>query len=132
MRGEKVHKERSDVWMMGDILYYVLTKQWLFEGKLNVEAIDLLSAGKRSEIPPHILNSSDPADQAMLRAIEMAWVQDPTERPHAQEIATFLEEQLIKINGNVSDAPWRVTIPPLPPGYRFTNSDYRSNYRDDP
>jgi hypothetical protein len=111
--------------------YYVLTKQWIFEGRLNREAIKLVLEGKRSEYPSHLQNSTDPADQAMMKAIEMAWTQDPRERPPAKEIAEYMRKQLIEINGS-DDSPWRVAVPPLPPNYRYTTSDWYTNYKRDP
>lgn len=56
--------------------------------------------GKRSEIPDAILNSTNPADQAMMKGIEMAWTQDPGKRPSAKQIADFLYKNLLGLNGN--------------------------------
>ena len=106
--------------MMGDVLYYVLTKKWVMEGWTNKEAVELLSESERSRIPPFIEKSKHPAHQAMIRALGMAWTQDPNERPPAREIAAYLEQELIAINGGKSDAPWRVSARPLPPNYDFS------------
>jgi hypothetical protein len=109
-----------------------LTKQWIFEGRLNREAITLVLKGKRSEYPPHLRNSTDPADQAMMKAIDMAWTQDPRKRPPANEIAEYMRKQLLEINGGRDDSPWRVAVPPLPPNYRYTTSDWHAAYTRDP
>ena len=111
--------------------YYVLTKQWIFEGRLNREAVKLVLEGKRSGIPAALQNSTDPADQALIKALEMSWVHDPNNRPPAREIAAYMRSQLIEINGK-DDTPWRVSVPPLPLGYRYTTTDFNTNYRYDP
>jgi len=106
--------------MMGDVIYYALTKKWVMEGRTREEAVKLISEGKRSTFPTFIKKSKDPAHQAMIHALDMAWTQDPDERPPAREIAAYLEQQLIAINGGKSDAPWRVSARPLPPDYDFS------------
>lgn len=127
----RIHRDKSDIWLMGNILYYILTKRWIFEERLNREAVNLVLKGLRSEIPDEILQSNNPADKAMIRGIEMAWVQDPNERPTARQIAMFLKEKLAKINGNKM-VDYRVSVAPLPPGYDFSTEDWYSNYKRDP
>jgi len=137
--------DKVDVWMMGDVLYYVLTKKWVMEGRTNKEAVKLLDQGKLSEIPSFIKNSKNREHQAMMHALGMAWTLDPDERPPAREIAAYLERELITMNGGKSDAPWRAKARPLPPDYDFSASrpknaissfiswhdNYKFNYPDD-
>jgi hypothetical protein len=104
---------------MGNILYYVLTKMWLFEGIPTKTAKQMLIDGKLSTIPSQFLNSTNSADLAMIKAIQMAWVYNPDNRPTAREIASFLKQHL--------DNTWRVDIDPLPPNHRYTDSDFYSN-----
>jgi hypothetical protein len=106
---------------MGNILYYVLTNNWLFEGVSTKVAKEALINGELSKIPPQFLHSSNTSVQAMIKAIKMAWVYDPDARPTAREIANFLKQQLG--NGTV----WRINIAPLPHNHRYTESDFLHN-----
>lgn len=105
--------------MLGNVLYYALTKKWVMEEKTNREVAEMYLNGKRSKIPSFIKDSRHPAHQAMIRALHMAWTHDPNKRSSAKKIATFLEQELIAINGGKSDAPWRVSVRPLPSDYEF-------------
>jgi hypothetical protein len=137
---QMLDQDKVDVWMMGNVLYYILTKKWIMEGRAKKEAVKLILEGKRSQIPSFIRKSNDPAHQAMIHALGMAWTQDPDERPPAREIAAYLEQELIAINGGKSEAPWRISVRPLPPDRDFFEDpnntipgfiDWDENYRDD-
>lgn len=126
---KEIYREKSDVWMMGNVLFYVLTKKWCFEGLTDDEAEQLLLNGTHSEIPSDFLNSKHPADEAMVNAIEMAWTYNPDHRPPAKKIANMLERQLKTSATDVEgDGVWRVSLPPLPPDFRFTDTDMYENY----
>jgi len=117
-----VDRYKVDVWVLGDILYYILTKQWVFEGIPSEEAKLRMLAGIHSDIS--VANSSNNADQVLMKAIEMAWTDDAEERPSAREIADMLRIELEALAGEPEVAGvWRVSIPPLP-------DDYISNYND--
>lgn len=122
-RSGRIHRDKADVWIMGNILYYVLTKKWLFEGIPTREARQSLINGKLSRIPFQFLNSTNSADRAMVMAIQMAWVYDPHNRPTAREIANFLKKHLD------NSTSWRVDIPPLPRTHRYTDSDFYRNLK---
>ena len=122
-----IHRDKADVWIMGNIMYYMLTKKWLFEGITDRDAKKMIVAGETSKIPPEILNSTDPADKAMVKAIQMAWVHDPNQRPTARHISNFLRGQLEALHGGKKDELWRVSVPPLPPNHRYTDSDFYNN-----
>lgn len=122
----RIHRNKVDVWQMGNVLYLVLTKKWWFEGMTTVRAREAIMGGNHSEIPPHFLNSSNLAVQTIIKAINMAWTFDPNDRPGAKEIATILKQALEKLNGSVDDE-WRVAIAPLPKDRRYTDSDYYNN-----
>lgn len=120
--------------MMGNVLYYVLVKKWCFEGMSTKKARRLLMEGKHSVIPPRFLNSTDPADQAMVKAIEMAWVYNANERTSARQIANLLKEQLVNLTG-IHDKKdddrllFRVSLPPLPDSFSDSSSDWANNYQ---
>jgi hypothetical protein len=87
-----------------------------------------IKKGQRNEIPIKFVNSTNPADQAMLKAIDMAWTLNPDDRPPAMEIARFMKKALEKLDGaRKGDELWRVSIPPLPPNHRYTDSEFYAN-----
>lgn len=116
---------------MGNVLFYVLAKQWCFEGMSTKKARKLLLKGEHSVIPTKFLNSTDPADQAMVKAIEMAWVPNPDERPSAREISYVLKEQLISLTNNDEggDGLFRVNLAPFPDSFSDSSSDWANNYQ---
>ncbi len=120
--------------MMGNVLYYVLVKKWCFEGISTKKARQLLMNGKHSVIPTKFLNSTDPADQAMVKAILMAWVYNPRERTSARQIANLLKEQLVNLTGirndDEDDRLFRVSLPPLPDSFSDSSTDWDNNYQD--
>jgi hypothetical protein len=114
--------------MMGNILYYILTKKWIFEKRLNQEAVQSILDGHPTKIPGEILNSTNPATKAMIKGIEFAWVHKPSKRPPAKEIADFLKKQLTLITGNEA-LDYRVLVPPLPPDYDYSDRDFQRNFK---
>jgi len=126
-RKDLIYKYKADVWVLGDILYYVLTKRWVFEGIPRDEAKLRMLAGIHSEIP--LEDNSDPADQAVLKAIEMAWTEDADKRPSAPEIAKMLYKELRGLGGEPNEqGVWPVSpIPPLPSDYNSIYDDFYDN-----
>ena len=56
----------------------------------------------------------------------MAWAQKPEDRPSARELSKFLKERVQDLVVDTDDLV-RVSIPPLPPGHRYTDSDFNAN-----
>lgn len=127
---DAVSQEMADVYVTGNVMYYVLTKEWLFQRTSTIRsALQKLKRGERSPIPPDILNSTDRANKAMIKGINMLWTHNVEERPKARVVADYLLKELQEIEGiNDIGGVVRVTnIPPLPPNHRFTDSDYERN-----
>mmetsp|Transcript_17266 Transcript_17266/g.26721 ORF Transcript_17266/g.26721 Transcript_17266/m.26721 type:complete len:119 (-) Transcript_17266:135-491(-) len=116
---------------MGNVMYYVLTKKWLFEigGESVGAAMKKLIGGERSPFPENLQNSKNPADKALIEGIELAWIHDASKRPRAREIADIMIRRLEKIEGRKYVGPdsIRVSIPPLPQDYRYSDSDFEAN-----
>mmetsp|Transcript_18290 Transcript_18290/g.25777 ORF Transcript_18290/g.25777 Transcript_18290/m.25777 type:complete len:480 (+) Transcript_18290:140-1579(+) len=128
---QNVVVEKADDFMMGNVMYYVLAKKWLFEipGYSAARAVRHLHRGERSPFPDHILNSKDPADIAFMKGIEMSWTHEVEKRPSAREISDYLIAELEKIEGKkYSGGAIRASIAPLPEGYRYSDSDYEDNF----
>lgn len=108
-----VTPEKVDVWMMGNLLYTILTDLYVFEKPEllgTVDAAKRLVAGERSPVPERIQNSTDPSNMAIMKAIDMCWTQDWRERPSAQSISSYLLDQLRRITGE-KDPDVRVVLP---------------------
>lgn len=118
-------QQKVDLFMMGFPMYYVYTKNWLYEGIPEIEAKELFHTNKTvSSFPAH-LDTTIPANAAMQSAIEQCWAFEPQDRPTASAVRDFLLQELSKILGRTvkpGDDVLRVEIPPLPRGHRFTDS----------
>jgi serine/threonine protein kinase len=114
-------QEKIDVYLMGNMLYYILTSKRIFEGITREEAMLKLKTGKRSEIG---FEPTDPADNAIVDAMHWAWTQDPQERPKAREVSDFLRRTLRTLESREEDYDLRVTIPPLPADYDFSDEEF--------
>lgn len=124
--------EKSDVYTIGNVMYYVLTMHWLFEGYDTKDAEMKVATGDRSPFPQKILDSDDRALRAVRKAIEWCWVHDPEKRPAASKVRKFLEHELKAVLGVKDDLGIvQVTsIDPLPKGYRYSDSDFNTMFGD--
>ena len=84
--------EKVDVYSLGNVLYFLLTKADPWEGVRSKTVYDEVMAGKRPEIPKEILESDSIYDRYMIQAINMAWTHDQYKRPGALEVAHRLME----------------------------------------
>ena len=100
-----VTPDKIDVWMMGNLLYTILTDLQVWNKRIKryddvkLAAAKRLVAGERPWIPRHIQNSNDPAHVAMKNALDMTWKYDSKERPSARSIANYLIGELQEITG---------------------------------
>jgi hypothetical protein len=116
--------------MMGNVMYYVLTNQWLFEGYSNSHTKQMIVRGERSSIPAPIAQSKDRKIQVLLHAIEMCWVHDYKKRPTAREVADYIGGELKQIEGVDKLDVVRIKMLPLPKDHRYTDSDFYGNIWD--
>jgi len=123
--------DKTDVWMMGNVAYTVLTDLYLFERprNLNLRETSLaLANGLRSPYPDHIANHTDPAIQAAREAVDMCWTHEARERPSAQAVVEHLLSRLREITAEEAPDLW-VALPARDPDQALTSSDYnRYNY----
>lgn len=100
-----VKPDKIDVWMMGNLLYTVLTDLQVWDNELRgdedfkLKQAKRLVAGERPPIPKRILGSNDPAHVAMMNALDMTWKYNWMERPSARSIADYLIRELRTITG---------------------------------
>jgi hypothetical protein len=124
---DKLDLPQVDTFMMAEVMFYVLTKLWMWEGMTTKKAMRLTAQGERPEIPLDFANSQDPATRAIVKAIQDCWIHDPKKRPRSRQVSDYLNEELRKIQGVEELGVVRVSIPPLPKNHRFTDSDFYSN-----
>lgn len=109
---------------MGNVMFNVYAKSWLYEGVKEEEALTMLYAGKHSQFPTNLDTATIPANRAMQSAILKCWTNNPQERPSAKAIRDFLRKELSTIVGRSihpgNDASLRVQVPPLPKDHRYT------------
>lgn len=120
-----------DVWMMGDVIYIILTDLYTFEKPKNLsgeESGKKLVAGERTPYPDHIDKSNDPSYVAIKKALDMCWTHDWRERPSARSISDYMMEQLREITGD-KNPDLRVTLPGRNKKQRPTDSDF-NHYND--
>ena len=86
-----------DIYSFGNILYSVLTGGFPFAHEKSEKAQSRVKHGERPDIPSSVQDSADPFDQAMLKVIEMCWIQDPIKRASAREIQEFIISKLQRL-----------------------------------
>jgi Protein kinase domain len=95
--------EKLDIYSLGNLMYTIVTGRWPWDdfhenkrkrrqrGKSAMtEFKEFILAGKRPHVEAELLESKDPNIQAMLKAMDMCWKQDPHDRSSAREIQQFL------------------------------------------
>ena len=126
-RFEPFSGDKIDVYMMGNVLYTILTELFLFEEPmvLNIEKTSKeIVAGRRSPYPDEIENSTDPAQLAVKKAIEMCWIEEWRKRPSARSITEYLTGELRNITGEATP-DLRIILPQRDPGQTPSDSEYR-------
>jgi len=94
-----VEPDKMEVWLMGNLLYTILTDLQVWNKKGYEDQVKRIVAGKRPRIPIHILQRNDPAYAALINALDMSWTYDWKERPSARAIANYLIGELRTITG---------------------------------
>ena len=123
---DDVDLPKADVYMMGNVMYYVYTKNFLYEGIPDKDALNLLYSGKRTPFPEG-LDTTIPANAALQSAIQKCWTHYPDQRPSACDIRDYLLKEFSTIVGravSTGDAILKVDLPPLPKDHRYTGSSF--------
>jgi len=88
--------EKVDVYSLGNVLHFLLTGITTFH-PYEKNAVDYVLKGERPPIHELVVNSKDPYNIAMVKAIRMCWEEDPKKRASAKEVAAVLKDGLDKI-----------------------------------
>ncbi|CAJ1942806.1 unnamed protein product [Cylindrotheca closterium] len=89
--------EKVDVYSLGNVLYFMLTREYPWNDYPSKEVYEKVKKGKRPKISDEILASTHPFDEYMIKAIEMCYTQDQFKRPGAAEVAAKLQEGIDKL-----------------------------------
>jgi len=99
--------EKVDIYALGNILYQTLTTHPA-RGKQKKDREDevrpLVAAGICPTIPASYANSTDPGVRAILKAIDLCWAKNPSDRATAKEIATLLNDALEEQSAETNNA----------------------------
>lgn len=88
----KRETEKVDVYSLGNVLYFMLTKEIPWDDFKSKEISTKVKKGERPIIPAEILESTHPYDKYMVEAIKMCFTHDQEERPSAKEVALKLAD----------------------------------------
>lgn len=123
--------QNVDLWMMGNLLYLIMTDQYPFENYRFKDAAKRWIANERPPFPKYIESSTDPSFIAIKTALDRCWTYDWRERPSALSIATYLMKKLREITGEV-DPVVRVTLPDSKQSGGSGDSDFtKANFDHD-
>ncbi|KAL9191463.1 hypothetical protein ACHAXT_001169 [Thalassiosira profunda] len=89
--------EMIDIYSMGNIFYTLIAGEMPFEGQKESKAQKKVMDGERPKIPEEVLESDDPAIQALVSATKKCWEQKPEDRPSAASI----RDELKKVMGRI-------------------------------
>jgi len=123
-RLEPFSGDKTDVNMMGNLMYTILTDLYLFEQPellTRSQTTEALVAGKRSPYPDNIENSTDPAHVAVKKAIDMCWEEKWNKRPSSRIITDYLMGQLQDIT---KETDLKVTLPKRDPDQTPSDREY--------
>ena len=135
IRDYNIDGQKADVYMLGNIMYNVLTNKWTYENVNRAEATKRLIHGITPDIPSAILaeNKTDVSVNALLRGIQMCWTANVLHRPTARQVTNFLHNQLRKIlrrEQKPLQKVIQVDVPPLEKDYSYSDAGfYKYLYR---
>eukprot|EP00537_Pseudo-nitzschia_pungens_P010317 CAMPEP_0172389924 /NCGR_PEP_ID=MMETSP1061-20121228/6705_1 /TAXON_ID=37318 /ORGANISM="Pseudo-nitzschia pungens, Strain cf. pungens" /LENGTH=649 /DNA_ID=CAMNT_0013120179 /DNA_START=67 /DNA_END=2016 /DNA_ORIENTATION=- len=84
--------EKVDVYSLGNVLYFLLVREEVWQRKHHKEIYNLVKGGQRPKIPDDIYNRDGVFERHMIRAMEHAWVHEPEQRATALQVANILKE----------------------------------------
>lgn len=95
-----VPPDKIDVWMLGNVLYTLMTDKSLFLGITHANTVTKkLVAGERSPLPKHVKDSNDPSYIILRKTLDMCWTSKWENRASSRIVADHLLDGLRSITG---------------------------------
>ena len=86
-----------DVYTLGSIFVEMVTGKEAWHGYEIEVAQKAISEGMLPPLEGKINNPSDPNTQVLLKAIQMCYVYEPTDRPKASNVTDFLKGEATRL-----------------------------------
>jgi serine/threonine protein kinase len=92
----RLETEAVDIFSMGNVFFLLLTGYMPFENETRDTVKQVLKKGRRYHIPDEYKISTDPIVQAIVAAIRMSWIHEPSQRATARQVERHLRQSMIE------------------------------------
>lgn len=82
--------EKVDIYSIGNVIYSILVGKYPFHDLSSDRVKELVKSGHTPDIPESYQRSDDPNIQALLQAMQLCWVKEPSRRISARHLEEYL------------------------------------------
>jgi hypothetical protein len=94
--------EKADIFSMGYIFYFLLTRKKPFHDTDSEKAHELAVKGRKPRLRQDVLNSTHPFDVAVRTIMDKCFAMKPEGRPTSKEVREYLKNELLKAGLNTT------------------------------